>query len=208
MVRITYFPQRSEKKDSKYLLNITYQYSDTRPTKNQLSPYQTKEFRLLPITPMPPILKLLAYVPKRSNHNHSIFPCPNYSCIMCRQYETITNINVPVIPCLRYRSTYILYKRNEENIKHAYIGTTNLQKTNICNIGKYNRIKTHLNNRKNIGWQFLGLYSAKDKSPQGEKLGKQIKWKKKIRWKYPKVKIYTTEQLTLFYEICESYSPE
>ena len=111
MVRITYFPQKTEKKDTKYIPNITYQYSDTRPTKNQLSPYQTKEFRLLPITPMPPILKLLSYLPKRSNHNHSIFPCPNYSCIMCRQYETIpninANINVPIIPCLRYRSTYI-----------------------------------------------------------------------------------------------------
>ena len=131
---------------------------------------------------------------------------------MCRQYESIenmnTNINVPIIPCLRYRSTYILFKRNEERIKHAYIGTTNLQKTNICNVGKYNRINIHLMERKNIGWQYLGLYGAKDKMPQGEKPNKQNEWEKKIKHKYPKVRIYTTEELTRFYEICEMYSPE
>ena len=108
MVRITYFPQRTEKRDAKYIPSIMYQFSDTRPTMNQLSPYQTKEFRLLPITPIPPILKLLAYVPKRNNSNHSNFPCPNYSCIMCRQYETIinANINVPIISTHHYRPLF------------------------------------------------------------------------------------------------------
>ena len=159
MVRIIYFPKRTEKKDIKYTPSIQYQFSDTRPIKSQLQPYQNnnKEYKLQPVTPMPPILKLLCYVPKRNNPNHSVFPCPNYNCIMCRQYENIenlnTNINVPIIPCLLYRSTYILFKRNEEHIRYAYIGTTNLQKTNICNVGKYNRININLMERKNIGWQ-------------------------------------------------------
>ena len=115
MVRITYFPKRTEKKDAKYTPSIQYQYSDTRPTKSQLEPYQNnKEYKLQAITPMPPILKLLCYTPKRNKANHEVFPFPNYNCAMCRQYEHIeslnTSINVPIIPCLRYRSTYILLR--------------------------------------------------------------------------------------------------
>ena len=49
MVRITYFPKRTEKKDTKYTPSIKYQFSDTRPTKSQLQPFQNKEYKLQPI---------------------------------------------------------------------------------------------------------------------------------------------------------------
>ena len=50
----------------KYTPSIQYQFSDTRPTKSQLEPFQNnKEYKLQAITPMPPILKLQCFTPKR-----------------------------------------------------------------------------------------------------------------------------------------------
>ena len=62
--------------------------------------------------------------------------------------------------------------------------------------------------RKNIGWQYLALYGAKDKMPQGEKPRKHKEWEKKIKHKYPRIRLFPTDELTRFYEICDTYNPE
>ena len=145
VLRITYFPQRTENKECKYTPSITHQYSDTRPTKTQLSLYTTNEFNL---TPMPPLLKLLVYTPKRPNTNHSVYPCPEYNCIVCRQYELTIQYKCPHYPLPEIPVHLYAIQEQRTPTQTPVRRYNKLTETNICNVGKFSRIRTHLNKRK------------------------------------------------------------
>ena len=64
LAEISYFPVRTPKKGrGPYKPSITYTYSETRPTYNQLKPIQKQEFRVIPNLPLAPLKSLQNYTP-------------------------------------------------------------------------------------------------------------------------------------------------
>ena len=51
---LCYFPMKTLKEPPSDIDTLLYAYSNTRPTINQLRPYQLRTYRLVPIIPWPP----------------------------------------------------------------------------------------------------------------------------------------------------------
>ena len=60
---LSYFLTKTTKEPVPYLPTISYAYSNTRPTIQQLLPIAKHDFRLIPKIPLAPLKGLLTYIP-------------------------------------------------------------------------------------------------------------------------------------------------
>ena len=200
LTEITYFPIRTAKKEKgPYTSYITYAYSATRPTHTQLKSIQKEDFRLISNIPLAPLRSLQNYTPPLKSKTHSVYPCPTYSCNTCRSYEQIidSQLQVPIIPCTRFRCLYIIFYSNPEKEKIILIDTTNMGETTLITSLNLNTIKRHLTH-DNMKWQILALYPATYKAIKNKVDAKQLKWTEKLKDKFLGCKIYTIKEQKTF----------
>ena len=101
---LCYFPIKTTIQQPPDIDTLNYAYSFTRPTTNQLQPFTTLPFRLIPILPIAPIKSLQTYLsPTALSH-------PN-RCEVCQSYHLFfpTNLHHILTPCLMYRNIYAVF---------------------------------------------------------------------------------------------------
>ena len=102
LVNLSYFPSHTTKKEWEYKPIIKYSWTQTRPTKKQLTPLEIKDYHLIPSMPLAPLKGLLSYQPPNLTPNHTVDPCGATQCLLCQTYNIFTtcHLSVPTIPCL------------------------------------------------------------------------------------------------------------
>ena len=148
LINTTYFPQQTTKKEWEFKPIIKYTWTNTRPTKKQLTPIELKDYHLIPNLPLAPLKGLLAYQLPTKFSNHIWNPCRCNECIMCTCYRiyTANHLNVPITPCNNYRCLYLLTHEQNENEQHLYLGSTLDPK-----ITPQNAIANHLTKASSLG---------------------------------------------------------
>ena len=204
LVNISYFPQRSEKQEWEPKPCIKYNYSNTRPTKQQMQPLEIKEYNLIPNLPMAPLKAILCYQPPHEKPNHTYHLCGHPECRPCGKYEVIieNHLNPPVIPCTFLRCTYLLHTPNNNNEHHLYIDQCNLGNITIYEMVAEGAMERLLKNH-NIRWQILTLHNATYKHPYRTIEPEIKKWKDKLQKKHPTATIHTHPHMQRFYSITQ-----
>ena len=96
LTEISYFPTKTTKEPIRYLPTISYSYSNTRPTMQQLRPLATHEFRLIPKIPLAPLKGLLTYNPPLRKHTHKFFKCNDTKCTNCKLYLYLQSLSLGI----------------------------------------------------------------------------------------------------------------
>ena len=200
LTNISYFPTKTNKESVPFLPNISYAFSDTRPTTQQLRPIAKQEFRLIPKIPLAPLKGLLAYNPPNRTNGHNIYTCNDLHCVNCTNYtpKIKAKIAVPVTPCTRMRCLYILHHKHSCDPPHFYISHTNLTKGPLATTGKFNRLALHLA-KDEIAWEILALFPATYTLPINGKTDKEAYWVRQIKEHHEGCIIHTTSTLKQFY---------
>ena len=86
LVNIVYFLKTQETTEFQKKPIITYNYADTRPTKNQLKPLEIKNYHLIPQLSLLPLKVTLRNQSPHSVINHTINRCNNTECGGCNKY--------------------------------------------------------------------------------------------------------------------------
>ena len=89
---LMYYPRNTPKRPLPETTAITYNYSQTKPTKRQLAPITKQDFHLVPIIPPPPLISILQYSYPQSNLEHRYTICKD-RCRICISYEQRSPLN-------------------------------------------------------------------------------------------------------------------
>ena len=107
---LMYFPMNTPKTPQPETTGISYNYSQTRPTKRQLATITKQDFHLVPKIPPPPLISILQYSYPQHNLEHRVTICKD-RCKICISYEQRfgTSTAIPFEPCAHLRCTYLLH---------------------------------------------------------------------------------------------------
>ena len=154
---LCYFPTTTTKDPPSDVDTIYYAYSSTRPTLNQLRPFQTRPFRLVPILPMAPLKALQTYLNPTATAQFT--SCPD-RCDVCTSYYCFfsTNLHHPIIPCMMYRCICAIFAPHHLTV---YIGQTGATARTLNQLSHNHRFLKHrsLAHHPNLSWQILQLFS-------------------------------------------------
>ena len=136
---LCYFPTTTRKDPPSDMDTIHYAYSSTRPTLNQLRPFQTRPFRLIPIIPMAPLKSLQAYLNPTALSQFTTCPsrCDVYTSYYCF-FDTA--LHHPIIPCMMYRCIYAIFEPQHLTV---YIGQTGATARTLNQLAHNHRFLKH-----------------------------------------------------------------
>ena len=153
ITELFYFPSNTQKNTPPDSYPLVYNYSQTRPTQQQLIPITKHPFHLVPKTPLAPLEATISrsYPHLPQDHHNTI--CRK-RCVICHAYDQIFNSSVqfPFEPCWHLRCTYLLHHPYVPDI--CYIGQTGATRHVIHQPRSNHRIWKHLQNCPSLRWQF------------------------------------------------------
>ena len=200
---LCYFPTTTRKDPPSDMDTIHYAYSSTRPTLNQLRPFQTRPFRLIPIIPMAPLKSLQAYLNPTALSQFTTCPsrCDVYTSYYC--FFDIA-LHHPIIPCMMHRCIYAIFEPQHLTV---YLGQTGATARTLNQLAHNDRFLKHraLARYPDLSWQILQLRSSHFTTSSRTSTEPETRMMVKLQKNHPTVTF--TQDIDFFYRSFTSSAP-
>ena len=184
---LMYYPRNTPKKTPPETTGISYNYSQTRPTKRQLAPITKSDFHLVPLLQAPALISLLQYSYPQFNLEHRI-TCRD-RCRICISYDqrfgTLTPF--PFEPCAHLRLIYVLHHPYVQNM--VYVGQTGATKHVLRQPLSAHRIWRHLSAIPDLLWQVWKFLPPSYKPPSRMETSMELQVANLIRKHHPDINV-------------------
>ena len=185
---LMYFPRNTPKKPLPETTGISYNYSQTRPTKRQLAPITKSDFHLIPILPAPALILLLQYSYPQFKLEHRVTICKD-RCRICISYDqrfgTLTPF--PFEPCAHLRLIYVLHHPYVPSM--VYVGQTGATKHVLRQPRSAHRIWRHLTAIPELLWQVWKFLPPSYKPPSRMETSMEVQVANLIRKHHPSISV-------------------
>ena len=203
---LMYFPRNTPKRPLPETTGISYNYSQTRPTKRQMALITKQDYHLVPIIPPPPIISILQYSYPQSNLEHRITICRD-RCRICISYDQRfgTPTAFPFEPCAHLRMIYLLHHPYIPNM--VYVGQTGATKHVLRQPRSAHRIWRHLTAIPDLLWQVWKFLPPSYRPPSRMETSMELQVANIIRKTHPQILVHHDHPNKFYDELRTAVAP-